>query len=433
MLAVRFAIGFLVQVVPCAVLCAWPFAGRLRGERRRVCMGVATFIAVWDVLFTLAAVGPLSHVPFDTSFLLQNALFFIALAVLLGIFVYTVDASAPQKLFVFLLVMCFGYAVAQLGDAIAGAIDLPVADKERLYDPAGLTATALCTAVMFAPMIALMNRVRGLLALPMAERSWLGMDATLAGALAVLMAFEIVPKFYQTTYSPDAFLSASLALGAAGLLAATFFIARTGALEARRHDELAQALMAHERTAEATADELQSARLRITELEDAVAEIQAESEALKREMRDRTAMEVKGTGADDSAPIGGATAHPSAVPAKNDHPAGSNFEKPIVLASGNSAVRFFASDLMYVESLKRVRVAHLKNGETFRVGIALSQLMETLPAGCFIYCHRSVVVNLDCVRELGTDTLTLADGTELPVGRRRVPEVRAALEARAQR
>lgn len=431
----RFAIGFLVQVVPCAVLCVWPFANHFRGERRRACVGVAAFIAIWDVLFTLAAAGPLSHVPLNTSLLLQNVLFFIALAVLLGIFVYTVDASAPQKLFVFLLVMCFGYAVTQLGDAIAGAIDLPVADKERLYDPAGLIAMALCTAVLLAPMIALMNRVRALLALPVAERSWLGMDATLAGALVVLMVFEIVPKFYQAPYSQDAFLSASLALGAAGLLAATYYIARTGAIEARRRNELAQTLMAHERKAEAAADKLQSARLRITELEGTVAEMQAETEALKRAMRERAVTEVKGTGAGADAPADGSvSARPSAsVPAEGERSADLDFEKPIVLASGNSAVRFFASDVLYIESLKRVRVAHLENGETFRVGVALSQLIDMLPAGRFIYCHRSIVVNLDHVRELGADTLTLTDGTELPVGRRRVPEVRAALEARGRR
>lgn len=44
--------------------------------------------------------------------------------------------------------------------------------------------------------------------------------------------------------------------------------------------------------------------------------------------------------------------------------------------------------------------------------------------GTLAYCHRSVVVNLHHVRAIGAEGLTLADGTVLPVSRRRYAEVR---------
>ena len=90
-------------------------------------------------------------------------------------------------------------------------------------------------------------------------------------------------------------------------------------------------------------------------------------------------------------------------------------------AARSGAASFLASDVMYAESLNRVRTVHLAGGESFRVNMTLAR---------FMYCHRSVVVNLDYVRLLSEEMLTLVDGAQLPVGRRRMQEVRAAFKVR---
>lgn len=72
----------------------------------------------------------------------------------------------------------------------------------------------------------------------------------------------------------------------------------------------------------------------------------------------------------------------------------------------------------------------LQAGESFRVNMTLAQIFEKRADERFVQCRRSVVVNLDYVRLLSEEMLTLADGTRISVGRRRMQEVRAAFKAR---
>jgi len=55
---------------------------------------------------------------------------------------------------------------------------------------------------------------------------------------------------------------------------------------------------------------------------------------------------------------------------------------------------------------------------------SLSSLEERLDSRRFIRVHRSAIVQIDCIRELRSNELTLTSGTTVPVSRRR----RAALE-----
>lgn len=92
----------------------------------------------------------------------------------------------------------------------------------------------------------------------------------------------------------------------------------------------------------------------------------------------------------------------------------------------NQAVSFRASDVTYAESLNRVRIVHLKSGESIQINMTLAQIAEALPLHQFLYCHRSVVVNLSCVKSTNSTELTLYDGTKLPMSRRRYQDFKAA-------
>ena len=82
--------------------------------------------------------------------------------------------------------------------------------------------------------------------------------------------------------------------------------------------------------------------------------------------------------------------------------------------------------MAYAESLNRVRIVHLKTGESFQINMTLAQIAEALPPQQFLYCHRSVVVNLNCVKSVNSTELTLRDGTVLPMSRRRYQDFKAA-------
>lgn len=98
-----------------------------------------------------------------------------------------------------------------------------------------------------------------------------------------------------------------------------------------------------------------------------------------------------------------------------------------MLASSHQAVSLLPSDIAYIESANRMRVVHLADGESVRIGSSLGEIFSQLPEGRFAYCHRSVIVNLEMVRSISTEGVTLRDGTPVDTSRRRIPELREAL------
>lgn len=90
-----------------------------------------------------------------------------------------------------------------------------------------------------------------------------------------------------------------------------------------------------------------------------------------------------------------------------------------------------ASTLLYAEVLNHDLKLHLKSG-TYVLRMTLGELWALLPGdGRFFECHRGVVVNLDVVASLGSQVVTLNDGTILPVSRRRRSEMERAYAARS--
>ena len=102
-------------------------------------------------------------------------------------------------------------------------------------------------------------------------------------------------------------------------------------------------------------------------------------------------------------------------------------ESPVVLSSSHQAVTFLPSDIAYVESVNRMRIVHLADGESVRIGSSLGEIVSQLPQGRFAYCHLSVIVNLEMVRSVSPEGITLRDGTPVDTSRRRIPELREAL------
>jgi two-component system LytT family response regulator len=78
-------------------------------------------------------------------------------------------------------------------------------------------------------------------------------------------------------------------------------------------------------------------------------------------------------------------------------------------------------------------VVHVRGGRSYRVHSSLAGLEQQLAGHAFLRIHRSVIVNLQRVRELligrhGVRAVVLEDGRELPVGRGEREALRRALE-----
>ena len=100
-----------------------------------------------------------------------------------------------------------------------------------------------------------------------------------------------------------------------------------------------------------------------------------------------------------------------------------------------------AEGLHFVEVPSIVRIEgdgnyatfHLRGGEQVLASKNMKAYEELLPAGQFIKVHQSHIVNLHCVKKLlqqDGGLLQMADGSEVPLARRRKEAVVAALRGR---
>ena len=73
-------------------------------------------------------------------------------------------------------------------------------------------------------------------------------------------------------------------------------------------------------------------------------------------------------------------------------------------------------DIRYVESRDHGSLFHMESGEQF-YPLSLTEIKGNLPAEQFCRCHNSFLVNLACVREVSSRTVSL-EHLKLPIGRK---------------
>ena len=87
------------------------------------------------------------------------------------------------------------------------------------------------------------------------------------------------------------------------------------------------------------------------------------------------------------------------------------------------------ASITHLASNLRKATIYCKNTDQYETYARLDDLQPQLPAS-FIRCHRSYIVNLSYVASLRENFVTLHDGTQIPVSRRRAKDVQRALLAR---
>ena len=95
------------------------------------------------------------------------------------------------------------------------------------------------------------------------------------------------------------------------------------------------------------------------------------------------------------------------------------------LPTASGEVRVPVRDIRYAETWERF--ARISTPAGFlETRLRLGELAGLLPEQ-FLYCHRTILVNLDYVRRVGQGELELRGGGVLPVSRYRAPEVQRKL------
>ena len=103
---------------------------------------------------------------------------------------------------------------------------------------------------------------------------------------------------------------------------------------------------------------------------------------------------------------------------------GANEELLLPAIDGHRRIQ--SASIMYAETYGRgIRIA-LQDGH-FESRLKISELAAMLPSGQYVFCHRTILVNLDFVTSIRYCELELKNGARLPISKYRSADVRAQL------
>ncbi|MCR5827389.1 MAG: LytTR family DNA-binding domain-containing protein [Bacteroidales bacterium] len=92
-------------------------------------------------------------------------------------------------------------------------------------------------------------------------------------------------------------------------------------------------------------------------------------------------------------------------------------EDAIFFKADYRTVRVKISDIRYLEGMSEyVKVWYDGSEAPLLVLMRLKNVLDRLPADRFMRVHRSYIVNLERIREVGREGITLDNGTTLPIG-----------------
>ena len=98
--------------------------------------------------------------------------------------------------------------------------------------------------------------------------------------------------------------------------------------------------------------------------------------------------------------------------------------RALALPTAEGQTRVDPSAILYVEAWERGVRLDL-GGEKLEAKIPISQIAAMLPEGQFAYCHRTLLVNLACVRHVRYCELELKNGERLPISKYRLAQVKS--------
>ena len=98
-------------------------------------------------------------------------------------------------------------------------------------------------------------------------------------------------------------------------------------------------------------------------------------------------------------------------------------EQPVSFISNRAHVEVLPKSICYIETINRKTLVHLDDGHVLETHSRLGDIHAQLPER-FVLSHKSFLVNLDKVAQLGTADIRMEDGTVLPISQARKEQFR---------
>ncbi len=418
-IAFRYIAGYLLQVVPCAILCFLPFKTMLRYSTRRIGMVIGVCIVLACGLFTFAGIGPLG--PFENQrYFLTDLVFMALLVVLLAVYAQSIKASLAKKAFVFLFVMTYGCVVLLLQYAISLPLGILYLGDTWMYYPPKLLLRAILNVVLFPFAWILIKRVVApQLMSALNDSRWWRLCSIPIVILVVLVGFYWLPIQLNVPYNVVNVLLGVAAI--VGVLLVLFINLRTsrdmGNILTER-DELAEhvdSLSEHMDSLKREHDKQTEELIRVERQMKAALLHTAHAHQQKNTEQEKYADQAKQTNQEKL----GLNAEEFNVQSQE--------EETVTFKASSAVATFKIKDLSFLEVFGHRLVIHLTTGKTEELNFSLSQARALLPEDIFIQCHRSFLVNKQEIQLLRRYEIVLNDGSVIPVSKQRYRDVEAAL------
>ncbi len=101
--------------------------------------------------------------------------------------------------------------------------------------------------------------------------------------------------------------------------------------------------------------------------------------------------------------------------------------KKISLVVGPDRYTVFQDQICFLENDNHAVIISLADGRRLKVWVPLGEIERKLE-GNFLRINRGIIVNMDYIVQMGTDTCILRDGSRLPITIRRSAAIRAAYD-----
>ena len=101
--------------------------------------------------------------------------------------------------------------------------------------------------------------------------------------------------------------------------------------------------------------------------------------------------------------------------------------RPLLLRQSGSMQVVPLHQILYIEVFSHQLEIHTLAGQVLSVPGALTQIQQRVPAGQFLRCHKSYLVNLDSVEGIRRYQLQLSGGRCIPTSKKNYNEVRRSV------
>ena len=167
MIALRYFCGFSLQIFPYAFFCLYPFRDRFRLSTKKTMLMALSIFIVMVIPFSLIAQFNIGG---DYKELIWNVIFYIALLLFGVLYCFIIQAKIAEKLFVFFVVMSYGFFVTSTVTFLHRTFRFP--SDYFMYPPFALALTLIINLVLAKPFLMLMERIRTMINADLESRIW---------------------------------------------------------------------------------------------------------------------------------------------------------------------------------------------------------------------------------------------------------------------